>query len=292
MVGNAAGRRRVTGVLAAVLTLAALAGCDDEDPSSDGSAIDYVAIGDSFTAAPKLPTSSTDGCFRSDHNYPHLVARDLPDARLEDVSCGGATTEDVLQSQDQGDVVHPPQIDAVSEDTDLVTVGLGANDLGVAYSTLYQCVQLAVHEPRGSPCADANADRVPSILAKVQDRLVEVLDAIGARAPDARILVIGYPRLLPESGACPSRLPIASGDVGFVRSSVEDLIATVEAAAGEAGVEYVDVATPSVGHDVCSADPWVNGRREDARSGASPYHPTPSGQQAVAGLILDALGSG
>jgi lysophospholipase L1-like esterase len=275
----------VRSLVAVALVLAAVTACDDDETTAaDDRGLDYVAIGDSFTAAPKIPVSSTDGCFRSDHNYPHLVARELDDATLVDVSCGGAITADVLQSQEQGDAVHPPQIDAVSAATDLVTVGLGANDLGFSYATLYECVQLAVNAPQGSPCEDRNAGRVPTMLAKIHDHLVEVLDAIGDRAPDARVLLVGYPRLLSETGACPERLPIATGDVEFVRSAVDRLIATVEAAA--------EVATPSAGHDVCSPEPWVNGRREDPRSGASPYHPTPAGQAAVAGLVLETLGAG
>ncbi|MFE4416474.1 hypothetical protein [Streptomyces sp. NPDC056821] len=39
----------------------------------------YVAIGDSYTAGPKIPgqSGSPAGCDRSDRNYPSLVAREL-----------------------------------------------------------------------------------------------------------------------------------------------------------------------------------------------------------------------
>jgi lysophospholipase L1-like esterase len=277
---------------AAALLLVAVGGtaCESEAPTPDEGFV-YAALGDSYTAAPELPTISTEGCFRSDHNYPHLVARQLDDVTLRDVSCGGARTDAVLQSQVQteADRVQPPQIDAVTADTDLVTIGMGVNDLGFVVTAAFGCLLVAENDPRGAPCEEDNAEKVPRLLENIQDRLVDVVEAIANRAPEARILVVGYPRLLPDSGGCPKRFPIADGDVAFVRESFDRLNETVEAAADEAGVEYVDVATASEGHDICSDEPWINGKHENKRTGASPYHPTPAEQQAVAELILDLL---
>ena len=281
-------RRRLIGLLAVLLlSTLGLTACDGEEPTDR--TFDYAALGDSYTAAPWLPTSSTDGCARSDNNYPHLVAEALEGDELIDVSCGGATAADVIQSQDQGDRVHPPQLDAVSGATDLVTLGMGVNDMGFSYTASYECLLLAEADPRGSPCKDANAQKLPAMLDKIHVGLVEVLQAITDRAPDARVLMIGYPRLLPDSGGCSDRLPLAPGDLDFVRQSLERLNATIESAADEAGVEYVDVAGASRGHDVCSERPWINGDRKDRRTKAAPYHPTPAEQAAVAELILDLL---
>ena len=57
----------------------------------------YVALGDSFTAGPVIPNQLDDpiGCFRSDHNYPHLVAASLRPAKFADASCSGADTENM-----------------------------------------------------------------------------------------------------------------------------------------------------------------------------------------------------
>jgi lysophospholipase L1-like esterase len=197
----------------------------------------------------------------------------------------------VLEShvqQAQG-LVQPPQIDAVSPTTDLVTVGLGGNDLDFAYTSVFQCVLAAGVDPEGSPCEDANERKVPRLLDRIEKRYAATLDAIADRAPDARILVVGYPRLLEDSTGCPRRFPIAEGDVAFVRRSFDRLNETVAAVADEAGLEYVDVAAASKGHDICSDEPWINGRREDRRTGAAPYHPMPAEQEAVADLILELL---
>jgi lysophospholipase L1-like esterase len=271
-----------------ILVAAAATACETEKPRSD-TGLEYAALGDSYTAAPFLPESSTDGCVRSDQNYPHQVAEQLPDVTLIDVSCGGATTEDVLRSQDLADGVHPPQLEAVSETTDLVTVGLGVNDLGFPSKAVYDCLLLAQNDPRGAPCERANSREVSRVLDQIQGRLVDVVDAIEGRAPEARILVVGYPRLLPKSGGCRERLALAKGDVDFVRASYDELYASIEAAATEAGVEYVDVTTASEGHDICAEDTWINGDRKDRRTKAAPYHPLPAEQEAVAALILDLI---
>ena len=71
-----------------------------------------------------------------------------------------------------------------------------------------------------------------------------------------------------------------------MRDSWDQLNEAVEAAADEAGVEYVDVAAASKGHDVCSEVPWINGKRDDPETGAAMYHPTPEGQAGVAKLLL------
>ena len=284
------GRRLSTSVLALALVGVAATACEDEKPPPDTD-FDYAALGDSFTSGPDLPTISTDGCHRSDHNYPHLVATQLDDVTLTDVSCGGARTDAVLESQfiQAEGRVQPPQFEAVSADTDLVTMGFGANDAGFVIAAALDCILFAKADPDGAPCEEANARKIPRIVGKVQDNLEAALGAIANRAPDARILVVGYPRLFEGSKGCPKVFPVTDGDVPYVQDSYDQLNEAVESAAEAAGAEYVDVAAASEGHDVCSDKPWVNGRRKDKETGAAAYHPTPEEQKAVAELILDQL---
>lgn len=274
--------------MALLLVVVGASGCDREQPRRD-TALEYAALGDSFTAAPWLPKTSKDGCARSDQNYPHQVAAQLDDARLIDVSCGGAQTRDIIQSQELDKLVQPPQIESLWEGTDIVTVGIGGNDRGFSDLIFSQCVQLAQNAPDGSPCEDAFAKRMPRLLDRIGHRLTEVVRSVSTRAPDAQVLVVGYPRLLPESGSCPRRFPLANGDVDFVRDSFQGLSRALEAAARDSGAEYVDVAAASEGHDICSDEPWINGARADRRTKAAPYHPTPAEQAAVAELILGLL---
>jgi lysophospholipase L1-like esterase len=283
------GARWLGAAVALALVAAAVTACDSEDEPPAPQGFVYAALGDSFTAAPGIGKQSTDGCQRSNRNYPHIVADRLDDATLTDVSCGGARSDAVLESQVQADEdrVQPPQIDAVTSDADLVTVGLGVNDLDFVVTAAFGCLLLADSDPHGNPCEKANGKVVPRLVARIQERYADTLNAIAQRAPDAQILVVGYPRLFTGSKGCPDRFPIASGDVDFVRESYDHLNEAIAAAAKASGAEYVDVAAASEGHDICSDAPWINGQGTDKDSGAREYHPLPAEQKAVAGLILD-----
>ena len=88
----------------------------------------YVALGSSYAAGPGItPTvaASPEGCARSAENYAHVLARARGFA-LVDVSCSGATTHDVLAA---GQFDLPAQLDAVTPQTQLVTVTIGGNDV-------------------------------------------------------------------------------------------------------------------------------------------------------------------
>lgn len=251
----------------------------------------YVALGDSYTAAPFTgDQGSDDGCFRSNGNYPHLVAKEVGLA-LSDVSCSGATT-DALDSRqvtfDGGR--RPPQLKALAEDTDLVTVSIGANDFDLFGTLIHQCVALADQDPRGAPCTEADRvdgesiaqSRVDRIRTRVRTSLREITD----RAPDARVLLVGYPQLAPAEGSC-EQLPIAEGDYPFARRLNEQVNRALADAARAAEAEFVDVFAATEGHDMCAADPWIAGTEPVAD--AAPFHPYPEEQQAVADLILERL---
>ncbi|KQW47864.1 hypothetical protein ASC77_15705 [Nocardioides sp. Root1257] len=289
---------------ALLLAVAALAGCSEAEPTpapapaeTTGSptaaptAYDqYVALGDSYTAAPLVPPTDTSTiCLRSGVNYPALVATAMAGTKLTDVSCSGATTGDIAAAQQGRTGTVPPQLDAVRRSTDLVTIGLGGNDEGLFGTVLAQCTQLGAGNPVGSPCTQRFADGLDATLARIHDNLVGVVDEVRTRAPHARVLLVGYPQIVPETGSCDD-LPLADGDYAFARQVNEGLTRTVEAAAGDARAEYVDIWTASAGHDICADDPWINGRVTSA-SRALAYHPLAVEQQAVAGLVVDLLQS-
>jgi lysophospholipase L1-like esterase len=284
---------RALSVLSALGVLAALlAGCagrsgHEEQPSPWSP---YVALGDSYTAAPFVAEPQTaDGCRRSTDNYPSLVARALQVGVFYDRSCIGAATKDVTGAQGP-DIT--PQIDAVDASTRLVTVGIGGNDLGTATLMLVTCPKVRKKDPAGAPCRDTarkrHVDPFTIGFDVIRDRLAAVLEAVHHRAPDARVLVVGYPDILPAHGRC-NTYRVARGDYAYVRSLNQALNRALADAAKQAGDTFVDVAGPSAGHDICSADPWING--PDARPGVGgAYHPLAAEQDAVAGLVLAALG--
>ena len=276
--------------LLAVL-LPTMAGCEDDEDREIGS---YVALGDSFTSGAGLaqPVARAGDCAQSGLSYPRLVAK-RTGASLVDASCGGASTLHMTADQELASGVSwPAQLDAVTLDTDLVTVGLGYNDDAYYGAALLGCTEATATNPEGHPCQDlAAAKEDPGVTsARIGDRVRVVLESVRDRAPDAQVLLVGYPQLVPESGTCPE-LPLAAGDYRYVHDLLELLDESLRKAADDAGATFVDVYTASRGHDICAGDQaWVNGF-ETVPERALLFHPFAPEQQAVADLVVAALGS-
>jgi lysophospholipase L1-like esterase len=251
----------------------------------------YVALGDSYTAAPLVPSTDTgDGCLRSSHNYPALVAAALPSADFVDVSCSGADSTSLVGVQQTPSGAKPPQFDALSRRTDLVTIGIGGNDSNLFGTLVGTCSQLRERDPAGSPCRDrltgGASDPIGTALRDIRAHVRAVVAGIRDRAPRATVVVVGYPQIVPPSGTCPE-LPLAAGDYAYARRINKGLADAVRLGARRADA-YVDVFAASAGHDICSADPWINGAQTDP-SRALAFHPFAAEQQAVARLVLKAL---
>jgi lysophospholipase L1-like esterase len=274
--------------LAAALVTGCTSPKDDRDRPNGGD--EYVALGDSYTAATNTGQieQPLDGCGRSTTNYPHQVADELG-MDLTDVSCNGASTRELTVEQTRNNYTIPPQLDAVGKNTELVTIGLGGND-SYFLARISNCVSL-FRDQSGTPCTDldekAGADSTAAQLPKVEDNLIAALGEIRDRAPNARILVVGYPQPFPAEGTC-DLLPLPPGDYAWARSIVERLNDALATAAKKEDVTYVDVAGPSEGHDICSDDPWVAGE-EVSLGSSSPLHPYPQEVDAVADLVVAAV---
>jgi lysophospholipase L1-like esterase len=252
----------------------------------------YVALGDSFTAAPLVPTTDlADGCFRSDSNYPSIVAEQLDVAELVDVSCSGAETRDLTRRQPTvRDATVAPQLAALDRDTDLVTLGIGGNDFDLFHTLVATCTKAGREDPTGSPCADELGQRGVDLVARtdeISDRVAQAVDRVRRRAPEATVVLVGYLRLAPAEGRCRD-LPFARGDYEYGAEVSEALNEALERAARRTGVEFVDMHAVSEGHDVCSDEPWVNGHRT-VEGEALAYHPFAEGMEAVADEVVGAL---
>ncbi len=258
-------------------------------PSPDVASPRYVALGDSFTSAPFVPvTDVANGCLRSSANYPTLVAEELG-AELVDRSCGGARTADFSRSQFP-DV--PPQLSALSAGTDLVTVGIGGNDNRVYQLLTNRCPELKARDPQGAPCEtymrSRGGDILLDALARTRAQVTELVRTIRERAPQAKVLVVGYPQIVSTENVCDA-LPLAKGDYAYAVEVNRALTDALREAARATSSTYVDVWKASQGHDICSADPWVNGAVTDQQR-ALRYHPFAAEQAAVAELVLAAAG--
>jgi hypothetical protein len=245
----------------------------------------YVALGDSFSAAPFVPlTDIAYGCYRSASNYPHLLADAMHIDHLRDNTCTGANTADMLQSQITARGMSvPPQFRGLTKYTDLVTLGLGFNN-----SHLYALMNTVCRKSRRVCPLYAQRHTLRSIVDQVESALVTVIKGVKERSPRARILLVTYPRLLPARGSCPSLPTFRPQDRATYRNVQVHLRAQMRAAAKETRVEFVDFYTDSIGHDICSRHPWVQGKVGSRYRGAA-LHPLGAGQRALARIVESRL---
>jgi lysophospholipase L1-like esterase len=238
----------------------------------------YVALGSSFAAGPGIPPAEPGGpaaCGRSLRNYANLVAAHLGLA-LTDATCGGATTANVLTTPQAG---QPPQIDAVTADTRLVTMTIGGNDVDYLGSLdSYSC-----QDSGGASCGTVDQDAINAGLKTVGARVAAVIDAVRARAPQVRVVVVDYQTILPVAGPLCAGVPMSDAHLAFERSLRNRLDAATRSAAAGRNATLVDVAAASLSHDACSAAPWIE--KYVVPSGIAPYHPKSAGMAAIATMV-------
>jgi lysophospholipase L1-like esterase len=250
----------------------------------------YVALGDSYSAGAgllPLDPNASPNCLQSTLNYPHLLAARI-DASLTDATCSGADTTDYFTAQFP-DV--PPQLDRLAADTELVTMTIGGNDSSVFSGAIQTCITAAVPTlGQGSPCKDQNGDSFEdTVRGTTYPALVKALTAVQQRSPDARVIILGYPSILPATVGCYPSVPVATGDVPYLRSLQSTLNDAVRRAASVTGATYVDLDGPSEGRDACKpiGTRWV----EPVVGGTNPVilHPNAQGEQALADLAFAAF---
>ncbi len=262
-------------------------------PGAAAAASAYVALGDSYTAGPGIPLPDKPyGCHRSTNNYPHMLATAL-DVPLQDASCSGADTEDMTGSQAVWPGPNPPQLQRLDRATSLVTLQIGGND--IRFSAISDNCFSSL--PVGTPCQDryvvGGRDELHERIAATAPKVRQVIRDIRQRAPSAQVLVIGYPAILPDTGpGCWPVMPVTAADVPYVRAKHKELNAMLAGVSAGSGVRYVDVYTPSIGHDACQLplDRWVE--PVVPTSPAAPVHPNLFGMKGMAAIVESAVEAG
>jgi lysophospholipase L1-like esterase len=255
----------------------------------------YVAMGDSYSAGSgvlPLDLSAPLLCVRSTLNYPRAIAQ-ATGAKLKDVTCGGAQTKDFASSQYPG---VPPQLNALNGDTKLVTTTIGGNDSSTFINAILACGAAGLLSGgQGSPCKDANGSKFTDTVDNVTYPAIRsALQAVHAKAPQAKVAIIGYPWILPAKAdpLCFLKMPIAAGDVPYLRDLQTHLNTAARKAASETGTTYVDMAGDSEGHDACkpSGTRWI----EPVLFGTNvvPVHPNALGESKMAQQTRSVLGLG
>jgi lysophospholipase L1-like esterase len=250
----------------------------------------YVALGDSYTAGPLIADQEqgSGGCLRSDHNYPHLIAAALRVPTFRDASCSGAGTEDMTSPQNVNPgPANPPQFDRLDKSTQLVTIGIGGNDIGFE-EIIRAC---ATADRSSTPCQDrflhGSTDEIKDRIATAGPKVGDVLAGIRKRSPKARVFVVNYLSILPETGSgCWPQLPFGDADVPYLRAKQHELNAELAKEAKAKKAKVVDAFTPSVGHDACQPTGirWVE--PIIGFTGAAPVHPNQLGMECTAAAAL------
>jgi lysophospholipase L1-like esterase len=239
-------RRLVLALVCAVFAVAS------QVAQASAAPLAYVALGDSYSAGsgvlPPDPTAPPE-CLRSILNYPHDIAAQTG-AQLTDVTCGAAETSDFLNSQYPG---VAPQLNAVQASTQLITMTIGGNDSNVFIDAIVDCGSAGVSTlGQGSPCKDKYGSSFDDTINNTTyPSLVNVLQAVRAKAPHAKVAILGYPWIVPPTGGCFPTMPVATGDVPYVRNIQATLNNAVKRAAAATGATYVDFSKVSQGHDAC-----------------------------------------
>jgi lysophospholipase L1-like esterase len=280
---------RKAGLAAAVALLIAMLAA----AAADAATGPYVSLGDSYTAAPLVPnpTGNPILCGRSTNNYPSDVARAVSPSSFTDASCSSATTADMTQSQslEGGLQTAPPQFNALKSTDAIVTVGIGGNDAGLI-GVAEECAELDILDPFGSACKhhydSTGSDPNMAAITATGPKVASVIQGIHTRAPQAKVLVVGYPDGLPTNGSsCWPLVPISAGDITYFNSLEQSLNAVLANAAANNRATYVDTWHSSIGHDACKAPgtAWVNGIIPT--SAAFPLHPNQAGEQNMANQV-------
>ena len=187
---------------------------------------------------------------------------------------------------------NPPQFDSLDEGATVVTLTIGGNDIGFS-SIAQDCVS---QSPTGSPCQAkyvvGGRDEVSARIAAAAPKVASVLQGIHARSPHAKVYLLNYIAILPDSGpGCWPQMPIADGDVPWVRAKQKELNAMLAEQAAANGARLVDVYSESIGHDACQL-PGIRWNEPLVPVNlAAPLHPNLLGMIAMSRSVVAAVGS-
>jgi lysophospholipase L1-like esterase len=228
----------------------------------------YVALGDSYSAGVGSRSYYDAGCQRSEYAYPFEVAA-TGGYSLVHVACSGARVPDVIANQ----------LSAITTNTALVTMSIGGNDAGFS-SVITECAK-----PWPTTCWGKIDAARSFITNSLPGLLNDVYNRIRTRAPSARVVIVGYPRLF-NGEQCNFLARISPGEQEELNDTADLLSDTISRTAAAHGFAYVDPRAAFTGHAICDDVEWVNGLSNPI---SESYHPNVRGYDAYADLVLGKL---
>ena len=235
------------------------------------SSVRYVALGDSYSAGLGAGNyiAASGSCDRSTNAYPALWDNANKPASYTSVACAGATTSTVLSSQ----------ISALSTATTLVSITIGGNDVG--FSSVMETCVLSFTDT----CVRAIGAAESEMASQLPGELDGVLNAVAATAPNARVVVLGYPHLY-DIGRSAGCIGLSATDRTDLNQAADLLDGQIQAAAFRHDDVFGDVRSAFAAHEICDSASWLHSVNFFDLSES--YHPAGAGQ---AGGYLPVLSS-
>jgi hypothetical protein len=286
---SASSRRRPRSRALTLIGLVVVGLCAVVAPATAAAQPSYVALGDSYVSGPFIEPPASEAsllCLQSARNYPHLTAGALG-LSLKDVSCAGATTSDLTTESQYPGV--GPQLEALKSSTQVVSVGIGGNDNNLFFGTLITCGAEDLVFPFGTPCKDTYGNKLAEEIKADGPVVGAAFHQIKVDSPSAKVFVVGYPDILPQSGNCWPTVPLTTGDVAYLNGVEKELDAMLDSEAAANGDTFVNTYTPSIGHDACQSlsvryiEPVI------PESDAFSVHPNERGMEADASELEAAM---
>ena len=103
------------------------------------------------------------------------------------------------------------------------------------------------------------------------------------------MIIIGYPWLIPAASTCEPSVPVALGDIPYLRNLQTTLNDAIGQAAADTDTTFVDMSVVSEGHDACHpvGVRWVEPLLFADQLVA--LHPNALGEAAIAAEVTEAL---
>ena len=230
----------------------------------------YVALGDSYASGTGAGDyGDSGGCKRSANSYAQLWANANAPSAFDFVACSGAVTSDVLGGQ----------IGAVTADTEFLTISIGGNDAGFA-DVMVDC-----NLGSDDSCVARNQEAQDFARGTLPGRLDSVYSEISSRAPNARVVVLGYPHIYQLGGDC--NVGLSETKRAAINGSADVLAEVTADRAGAFGFTFVDARPAFSGHEICATGDWW------LRSVTLPvdesYHPNAAGHSGGYYAALSAV---
>jgi lysophospholipase L1-like esterase len=249
-------------LLAAVALVAPLVPSLSAQTAAHAAAPSYVALGDSYSSGTGTRSYINDGtsCQRSTYAYPSLIAA-ARGYSLNFRACSGAKVADVTNTQ----------LSALTASTNYVSISVGGNDAGFA-DVLTECAT-----PWWAGDCNGAIDQAQAFINNtLPGRLSTLYASIRSKAPNAKVVVVGYPRIF-NGEDCNAGTWFSPAEEARLNQTADLLNSRTSSQASAKGFSFANPTSRFVGHAVCDSVEWINGLSNPV---SESYHPNKAGHSS------------